>query len=323
MEFSPEEIEVLVEHKPASATRWVEPEGKVAVFCVLDHGSKPALGHLWVGGSDDSAVVLAEACRIARSGRIRCALLGLANAGAGVVVVPDPSLDRDVLHELVRRRFAESSIFVVAGEGCEDVSALGEGALQDTAELGRIRGEVLARCLEPLCEIGDSTALVLGCDGPGRDAAKALGQRGADVRVWDEDSSRAQALASELGAAAVTGEWTDVSVDVVVPCGGSTLIDERVAEQLDAKIVCGLAPRIFGSRAARAALADRGRWAVPEIMAAGGDLLALAASKQALNLDQALAMVSDTAAEVLASPADTHDRAISLAIARSKAATTP
>jgi len=320
MEFSPEQIEVLVEHKPASAMRWVEPDGKLEAFAVLDHGSKPALGHLWMAESEDSTLAIADACRAARSARIRCALLGLANAGAGVVVVPDPGLDMDVVHALVRRRFEEFSIRAVAGKGFVDVSALGEDVLQDVAELARIRGEVLSRCLQPLCTITDSSALVLGCGSMGRDAATALIERGADVRVWDEDDARAETLGSELGAAVVTGPWPGVAADIVVPCGGSTLIDEHVAERVEAKIVCGLAPRVCSGGAARATLEGRGRRVVPEVLAAGADLLALAVSMHGLDEAQTLSMVSETAAEVLSAPTGAQDRAISLAIARSKAA---
>lgn len=59
------------------------------------------------------------------------------------------------------------------------------------------------------------TALVLGAGGSARAVVWALGQAGAEVRVWNRSPERAQALAEELGAVAVA----DVApADFLVNC---------------------------------------------------------------------------------------------------------
>ena len=56
-------------------------------------------------------------------------------------------------------------------------------------------------------------ALVLGAGGAGRAAAWALREAGAEVSVWNRTAERAQALAEELGVAAVDAP---VAADLVV-----------------------------------------------------------------------------------------------------------
>ncbi len=59
------------------------------------------------------------------------------------------------------------------------------------------------------------TALVLGAGGAARAAVHALAAAGADVLVWNRTADRAQALARELGARAVSNP---VPADIVVNC---------------------------------------------------------------------------------------------------------
>jgi shikimate dehydrogenase len=68
--------------------------------------------------------------------------------------------------------------------------------------------------LAALGDVRPRTALVLGAGGSARAAVHALRQAGAAVAVWNRTAERAQALADDLGARAVTAaEGADVLVN--------------------------------------------------------------------------------------------------------------
>ena len=323
VQFSEQELEVLAEYRPASAMRWLEPKGNVCVLAVVDHGQRPAMGEVRFCRSDQGAVALQDACRLARGATIRNAVLGLKNAGAAAVVLADPALEHEVALALLRERLAEAEIRVVAGLGLSDAaSSLGTDVAPAAPEdLLRLRGEVLDRCLQSLLSLdAQCTATIVDCGPVGRDAARLLVQRDVKVQVWDQDHARASAVATEIGAVASRTPWADAEVDLRVPCGHEPLIDSAVSERLRAKIVCGLAPRVFVDNAARSAAEARGVRVVPELLAALAEPLALAVAGDLLSEAVALTSIADTARGILASPHGAHERTVSVAIARSKAA---
>lgn len=303
--------------------RWLGPEANVCVLAAVDHGIRPAMGEVRIGPSDQGAVVLQDACRLARSATIRNAVLGLKNAGAAVVVLADPELDHEIALALLRERLVEAEIRVVAGLGLSDaVRTLDSGVTFDRpGDVSRLRGEVLDRCLQPLLSLDEKcTATIVDCGPVGRDAASLLVKRHVKVRVWDQDHARARAVATEVGAVVSTTPWADAEVDLLVPCGHEPLIDVAVSDRLRAKVVCGLAPRVFVDNAARGAAEARGVRVVPELLAALAEPLALAVAGDLLDETVVLTSIADTAREVLANPHGAHDRTVSMAIARSKAA---
>lgn len=320
MELSPEELDVLARHEPHVANRWSEPSGHVTVYAVLDHGAEPGLGEVCVAASTNPAAALEQACRLARSASIRAGLLGVARGGAGVVVVPDPALDREACVQLLRERLAAAPLRVVAGPGLhEHAESLHPAVLHDPPGLARLRGRVLEACLRPVRPELRS-ALVLGCDARGRDCAAALGRLGLSVLLWDPDPALARAVAEPLGARVLATPWIEAEVDLLVPCGAEPVIDREAAERLAAWVVCGGAPRVFTGAEARTVLEGRERRFVPELLAALAEPLALAVEAGLLDEDEAVAQVEHTAREVLSSPRGAHERAVGLAVARSKAA---
>lgn len=322
MQFSPEELAVLSRYEPSAAHRWSEPAGHVGVYGVIDHGPKPAIGEACIGASPDPAVALEQACRLARSASIRMGLLGVARAGAAVVVVPDPELDQDVVLSVLAARLAASPMRVGLGSGLHDHGErLRPHVLHDPEGLARLRARVLEACAAPLLSLdADRSAVVLGCGPRGRDLAVALQRRGIDVALWDSELAAARAVAEPLGVRVLETPWVEAAVDLLVPCTPEPVIDEVAADRLAAAVVCGGAPRVFSTPAARAKLEARGRRLVPEILAALAEPIALAVAEGLLDEDEAIARVEQTARELLAEPLGAHDRAITLAVSRSKAA---
>jgi hypothetical protein len=322
VQLSPEELDVLARHEPHVANRWSDPSGHVTVYAVLDHGAEPGLGEVCVAASADPATALAQACRLARSASIRAGLLGVARGGAAVVAVPDPALDREACVQLLRERLAAAPLRVVIGPGLHDhAERLHPAVLHDPAGLARLRGRVLAACLRPvLPELAERSAVVLGCDPRGRDLAAALGRLGLSVALWDPDPALARAVAEPLGVRVLATPWVEAEVDLLVPCGPEPVIDRVVAEHLAASVVCGGAPRVFTAPEARTVLETRERRFVPELLAALAEPLALAVAAGLLDEDEAVARVEHTAREVLATPRGAHERAVTLAVARSKSA---
>lgn len=321
MQLSPEELDVLAKHQPRVAHRWSEPRGHVSVYAVVDHGAVPALGEVCMGSRADSVAALEQACRLARSYSIRLGLLGVARAGAAVVVVPHPALDREVCLPLLRERLPASPLRVLLGAGLHDASERVGPAVHDPAGLARLRGRVLQACLHPvLPQLSGATAVVLGAEPRGRDLAAALQRAGATVSLWDPDPAAAQAVAEALGVGVLQIPWVEAEVDVLVPCGPEPVIDHAIAQRLAARVIYGGAPRVFATDQARATLEARERRYVPEVLAAAAEPLALAVAEGVLDQAHALAWVEQSAREVLATPRGAHERAITLAVARSKAA---
>lgn len=322
MQLSPEELDVLARFEPHVANRWSDPSGHVSVYAVLDHGAEPALGEVCMATSTDPATALEQACRLARSASIRLGLLGVARGGAAVVVVPDPALDREACSQLLRERLAATPLRVVVGPGLHDSSErLGSAVLHDPEGLARLRSRVLEACLGPVLPgLAGRSAVVLGCDARGRDLAAALGRLGVSVALWDADPGMARAVAESVSARVLGTPWIEAEVDLLVPCGSEAVINRDVAEHLAASVVCGGAPRVFTGPEARIVLEGRERRFVPEVLAGLAEPLALAVAADLLDEDEAVMQIEHTAREVLAAPRGAHERAVTLAVARSKAA---
>ncbi|MCX4247701.1 hypothetical protein [Paraliomyxa miuraensis] len=322
MHLSPEERAVIDRHRPRLGHRWNIDRGRGLIYAVIDHGDEPALGEVLLSNHADSEQALDQACRLARSFSIRAGLLGLASGGAAAVVVADPALDREGCVRLLHERLPSTPVRMLAGAGLHDAAErLGTPVVHDPELLARVRARVLEACLRPvLPQLEGRSAVVLGAEARGRDLAAALHGRGVEVSLWDPSPDLARTTAEALGLRVLDGEWADAEVDVLVPCGEEAVIDAAVAQRLGARVVCGGAPRVFASTDARTTLLERGRWCVPEILAATAEPVALAVATGSLDQTDALAQLDQTATEVLTEPHGAHDRAITLAVQRSKAA---
>lgn len=316
MQFSQEELDLLSEHRPRTATRWIEPRHHVEAFAVIDRGAAPPLGEARMGGPD-VLESLRLACRLARSTSIRAGLLGVARAGAAVVVVDEPKLDRGMLRSLFRERLPASGIRARIGSGLDELADLEQAV--PTPSLGELRAEVLTACLAPLALEPDASALVLGAGPIGADAVRALRSRGSSVVVWDEDERRAHALAESSGASLHPGPWSEAEVSLVVPCTAEAIVEAEHAEHPRMRAVCGLVPWVLASPEVGQALESKGVRVVPPLLGAAAEIIALLDAGGVRSRAECLALLGSTAEEVLASPEGAGARALSLAVARAQA----
>ncbi|MCB9718634.1 MAG: hypothetical protein H6712_32590 [Myxococcales bacterium] len=320
MQFSPEELDLLAEQRPHTAARWIEPKHHVQAFAVVDHGGHPALGELRMSEGAEVLEALRLACRLARSHSIRAGLLGLPRAGAAVVVVDDPRLDHGTLHRMLEERLGGAEIRVRSATSAFDPATLLGLAAVSADALTELRARALDACLAPLELAKGARALVLGAGDRGRDAARALRERGLEVAIWDEDPARAEALASAEGIAVRAEPWLDAETELLVPCTTRPRVDEAAAPRIRATVVCGLAPWVVASPAVGRSLEERGITVVPSLLSAAAELVALAELEGLRERAEALALLASTAAELLAEPRGASERAVSLAIARAQAA---
>ena len=116
---------------------------------------------------------------------------------------------------------------------------------------------------------------VLGLGKIGGELARTLAERGAELVLADLDPTRAEALATELGARAVRpDELLTTPLDVLMPCATGGLINKSRALELECKVLCGSANQVLTDLAAGDALAAHGVLYVPDFVANGGGALA-------------------------------------------------
>ena len=207
--------------------------------------------------------------------------------------------------------------------GAELPEALGgfEGRLPvDPSTQTRLRTAVLSRCLDALAPhaLQLPRALVLGAGTRGRDAVQALLARGLEVSVWDPSPERARALADEIAVPLQAQPWTDSAAELLVPCLPDAIIDEARASALRATVVCGPSPRVLASAEAGERLRDRGVWVVPPALAATAEPLGPPHAEGLLAIETSLEQISQTARLVLETREGAQQRAVNLAIERSK-----
>jgi len=295
------------------------------VLAVIDQGGEPALGIVRMSIDADEVAALELACRLARAASIRNGLLGIPRAGAAIVVVDEPKLVQTTLAELLRRKIPKAALRVLAElELPAEFAPLPNLVRPDPGILDRIRSRVLEACVRTVLPSSGAEqtqrAIVLGANPIGREAAAALIQQGFQVSLWDPEPDHAATIATAVGASALEGSWTEAKVDLLVPCTTSPIIDEAVAKDLAASVICGLTPRVMIDSKANAILEGRGRWVVPPMLAASAESIVLADAEGLLDTESAIELVTQTAREVLTQPEGVAKRTLELAIGRSKAA---
>jgi glutamate dehydrogenase/leucine dehydrogenase len=120
---------------------------------------------------------------------------------------------------------------------------------------------------------------VIGLGKVGMPLARKLAAGGARVVACDLDRERVRALAGEGvlapvdDAAAILG----TRLDVLAPCAAGGLIDDRIARELDVRVVCGAANNPLSSTEVASTLARGGVLYVPDFLANCGGLISVAA----------------------------------------------
>jgi leucine dehydrogenase len=107
--------------------------------------------------------------------------------------------------------------------------------------------------------------------------AKLVRAAGAELKVSDIDTGRAEQAAWTFGATAVTPEdILTVPADIFAPCAIGGVITEEVAARLPMQMVCGAANNQLASDAAGDVLHERGILYAPDYVANGGGIINVA-----------------------------------------------
>jgi leucine dehydrogenase len=270
---------------PAEILHWRDPAAGLNAFCVIDNESLgPAAGGVRTHSYASEDEALDDAKRLAKTMTHKCALAGLPNGGAKVVVMDHPNLNRPLafrrigqeVHKLGGRLHVAGDL----GTTADDVAVMAsqtQNAHAGTEALGQAVGKSVLSCLRGALDGREClglSALVQGCGDMGRAVARSFAAAGMRVLVVDLDGKRAQGLADELGAGLVApGDEANIEVDVFAPCARGDSITEALSSTLKAQIVCGAANHIFASEAAERIFVEKGGIAVPDILSSAGAVI--------------------------------------------------
>lgn len=249
----------------------------------------------WRDGLDDALRLSAGMTR-------KCAVAGLANGGAKMVVaLPDSvALDgsrrADVLHdagdliESLSGRYATGpdvgttpGDMGVIGERTRHVfckpprlGGSGDSSPHTAAGVAAALGAVCAR-VHGSADLGRRRLAVVGLGSVGARLARMLAAAGAGLVVSDIDPAK-QALARELGAAwAEPGDALTAEVDVLVPAALGGVLTRKIVPRLRCAAIAGPANNQLAEPAVAGLLHQRGITWIPDYVAgAGGVIYALA-----------------------------------------------
>jgi glutamate dehydrogenase/leucine dehydrogenase len=123
------------------------------------------------------------------------------------------------------------------------------------------------------------TVGIVGLGKVGGSLARRLAAAGAQVVGYDVDERRLAELArsGDVEPAPSVEALLARSLDVLAPCAAGGLVDERLAAELDCRVVCGAANNPLASPGVAERLAARGVLYVPDFLANCGGLISVAA----------------------------------------------
>jgi leucine dehydrogenase len=280
-----EASEVVREMRPHRVVE-VSDEGMgLQAFIVLDSlVLGPAAGGIRTAVYGSQAEAVSDACRLARTMTIKCALAGLDAGGGKAVVMDRPELDRAAGFALLGRRIESlGGQFRTSGDlgtTDADLAVVAQHTRYVHTDTGRLSSAVargVLRCIEACVDfkgrssVSGLTAVVQGCGDIGSAVARALTEAGVKLYLADIDVPVAEALAGALGAEVIDPqEALTADVDIVSPCAVGDVLSPDVAQSLRAWVVCGGANHITTSEEADRVLHSRGVLFIPDIVTSAG-----------------------------------------------------
>ena len=148
------------------------------------------------------------------------------------------------------------------------------------------------------------TVGVVGLGKVGGQLARWLVEAGAHVVAYDAMPGAAEGLRSQGVELVDCAEEILVrDLDVFAPCATGGMVDERIAETLRCRVVCGAANNPLTGEAAATALARRGILYVPDFLANCGGLLRVDSERRGItdktHLERALTQAYNRTRDVL------------------------
>jgi leucine dehydrogenase len=294
----------------------------------------PALGgcRLWhYPGLDDA---IEDALRLSSAMTLKAAAAGLDLGGGKAVVFPPAELDlTGRSREALLLDFAETvnildGRYITAedvGTTAADMETLAHhsshvvGAPTGSGDPGDFTAAGVQSAMRACCahrfgtrEMHGRSVAIVGVGHVGAPLARRLAAEGAVLTLADIDEDK-RALAAELDASWLTPEQAlRAHVDVLAPCAMGGVIDEYVAEELHASVVCGSANNQLSDDHIADVLAGHGILYAPDFIANAGGLINVSmeltgydrtlAERRIADIELALDRVLDHAAEQSVTP---------------------
>ncbi len=272
--------------------------GLNAIIAVHNTHRGPALGgtRCLPYASDDD--MLTDVIRLARGMTYKAAIAGLHLGGGKAVMARDkdgspPSAER--MHVL--GRFVEEfGGTYVTTEDMGMTPALLEEAAKATEHVVGLNGRpwssgdpgpytargVFAAIKAAAAhafphDLSHLKVVVLGLGSVGGRLSRYLAEAGAQLVLSDIDEDRVATLAKELGAQTVPIDHAHaVDADIFSPCARGAILNDTTIPELKAKVVCGAANNQLTEDRHGDLVHERGVLYVPDYVANGGGVIALA-----------------------------------------------
>ncbi|MEZ5744847.1 MAG: Glu/Leu/Phe/Val dehydrogenase dimerization domain-containing protein, partial [Sphingomonadaceae bacterium] len=274
--------------------------GLTAIIAVHSTHLGPAGGGTRFWHYADPAGAMRDALRLSRGMSYKNAMAGLPMGGGKAVILADPSRTKtpEVLAAFGKAIDGLGGRYVTAedvGMTEADMVAISQQTphvsglpSQDAAAAGGDPGPFTARGVA--LGIKAAVAHKLGCDSVegvhvavqgagsvGGGVARILAGEGARVTLADVDAAKAQALAEEIGAEAVSAEAIlGLECDVLSPNALGAILNDETIPALQAKIIAGAANNQLARPEHGRMLAERGILFAPDYVISGGGIIAVA-----------------------------------------------
>ena len=287
--------------------------GLKAIIAVHSTVLGPALGGVRMRHYADEGNALRDVLRLSRTMTYKNALAGLNIGGGKAVILGDPKTAKtEVLFRAFGRAVeALGGRYITAEDVGTDVNDMeqiyleteyvtgvhqvhgGSGDPAPFTAYGTLQG-LMASLQRKLGheEVGKTSIAIQGLGHIGMELTKLLKERGAKLFVADLDPALVQRAVAEYGAEAVScADLYDAPVDVFAPCAIEGGIDEKTAERLKAKIVCGSANNQLASHAIGDELHRRGILFAPDYAVNAGGVMNVSLEIDGYNRERAMRLI--------------------------------
>jgi leucine dehydrogenase len=270
-----------------------DPEtGLFAIIALHSTRLGPALGGCRMVPYNSFADAFHDAMRLARSMSYKSALAGLAlGGGKSVIVKPSAIVDRQKLMQAYGELINElNGSYITAVDSGTDVTDMDYIASKTpyVATQGSIHGDpspytawgsvygIEAAVKHHLGRdnIQGLTVVMQGAGNVGKQLARILRNKGANIIVSDLDVAKAKAVAEEVGGTIVAPEHIfEIEADIFAPAALGGVIHHDNVELIKTPIVAGPVNNVLTDYATGKRLFERGVLCAPDYVINGGGLM--------------------------------------------------
>jgi valine dehydrogenase (NAD+) len=302
------------------------PSGLRAIIAIYSTRLGPALGGTRFYPYPSEAAALQDVLNLSRAMTYKNALAGLDHGGGKAVIIGDPAQLKSEALLRAYGRFVQSlnGRYVTA---C-DVGTYSEDMDLIARECSHVTGRTVANG-----GAGDSSVLTafgvfqgmraaaqhawgtdtldgrrVAVEGVGKVGRRVVGhltEAGAQVVICDVSAAAIERVLAEhpgVEVAASQAELAAAEMDIYSPCALGGSVDDTVAGQLSARIICGGANNQLAHPGLEKQLADRGVIYVPDYVVNSGGVIQVADELQGFSFDRAqarAAQIFETTRQIL------------------------